>query len=263
VKYSLHFTLAILCASVSLWLIQPARAVDHNNIDAGRPLDFDDAEAIAYREKSFEFGGALVKPKNSKIGIEGAAEFLHGFAPNTHFSLHFNPEFTSEDGDGRRFNVGDVGLGVFHNFNREYGNTPAFAVRAEAYLPIGRDSHGVDFRLRGIASRHFRQYGRLHLNLDLNINNAAQDGERRTQPGVILGYSHPLGYPTRFDRTLVAQIGYHANPDRGENGITTVGVGLRQQVTVRSVFDIGLKSDVSGGRNRDNLQLVAGYSTQF
>jgi hypothetical protein len=80
---------------------------------------------------------------------------------------------------------------------------------------------------------------------------------------VILGYSRPLGYPTRFDRTLLAQVGYRTNEERGESGITTLGVGLRQQVSVRSVFDIGLKSDITGGRHRDALQLVAGYSTQF
>ena len=33
------------------------RAVDHNNIDASRPLSFDDAEAIAYRERAVESGG--------------------------------------------------------------------------------------------------------------------------------------------------------------------------------------------------------------
>ena len=117
--------------------------------------------------------------------------------------------------------------------------------------------------MRAIASKQFRQYDRLHLNLDLNLNNGTGPGERKTQPGVILGYSHPLGYPTSFTRTLVAQIGYRSNPERGENGLVNLGIGLRQQVTVRSVFDIGLKSDISGGRNRESLQLVAGYSTQF
>ena len=29
----------------------PASAVDHNNLDAGRPLRFDDASPIAYREQ--------------------------------------------------------------------------------------------------------------------------------------------------------------------------------------------------------------------
>lgn len=256
-------TLKVLWMSALCFLVTlPSWAVDHNNLDAGRPLDFDDAEAIAYREKAFEFGAAITKPKSGKMSVEGAAEFLYGFAPNSHISLDFDPGYTGENGGRRRFDVGDVGIGFFHNFNRESGNTPAFAVRTDAYLPTGRDSSGVDLRLRGIASKQFRQYDRLHLNLDLTLNNSAA-GERKTQPGVVLGYSRPLGYPTRFDRTLLAQAAYRTNSERGENGISTLGLGLRQQVSVRSVFDIGLKSDVSGGRNRDSLQLVAGYSTQF
>jgi hypothetical protein len=254
---------AVLFIASALPAVCPAFAVDHNNIDAGRPLDFDDAEAIAYREKAFEFGGSFVKPRGQTPGVEGSVELLYGFAPDTHVSLNFDPRYGSEDDGRRRFDAGAVGVGLFHNLNREHGKTPAFSLRADAYLPTGRDTRGVDFRLRGIASRQLRGYSRLHLNLDLGINNRAHRGERKTQPGVILGYSRPLGYPTRFDRTMLAQIGYRASVERGESGIATFGVGLRQQVSVRSVFDIGLKTDVIGGRHRDEFQLIAGYSTQF
>lgn len=250
---------AILWASLST----PAKAVDHNNLDDGRPLDFDDAESIAYREKAIEFGGAIVKPKNGKTGVEGGVEFLYGLARNSHVSLDIDPQYASENGGKRRFDVGDVGLGIFHSFNREYGNTPAFAVRADAYLPTGRDSKGLDFRLRGIASKHLGQYDRLHLNLDLHVNNSAAPGERKTQPGVVLGYSRPLGYPKRFDRTLVAQIGYRASSQNASSGITSVGLGLRQQITVRSVLDLGITSDLTGGANREIFKIIAGYSTQF
>lgn len=240
-----------------------ARAVDHNNIDAGRPLDFDDADSIAYREKTLEVGATLAKPKNGGTSLTGAIEYLQGIAPNTHLSLDFDPAYVSEDGEKRRFDVGDVGIGLFHNFNREVGGTPALALRADAYLPTGRDSSGLDYRLRAIASKQGRQYDRLHLNLDLNVNNAAGSGQRRTQPGIVLGYSKPLGYPTRFARTLVAQIGTRANEERGQSAVTTLGFGLRQQVGIRSVFDVGIKTDVSGGQNRDRFALVAGYSRQF
>lgn len=254
----------LLVALVSLFFMAPqALAVDHNNIDAGRPLDFDDADSIAYREKTLEVGATLTKPKNGKAGLTGAIEYLQGIAPNTHLSLDFDPAYASEDGEKRRLDIGDVGIGLFHTLNREVGNTPAFALRADAYLPTGRDSNGLDYRLRAIASKQVRQYDRLHLNLDLNVNNAASTGQGRTRPGIILGYSRPLGYPTRFDRTLIAQIGYSANEERGQSAITNLGIGLRQQIGVRSVFDIGIKTDVSGGANRDRFALVAGYSRQF
>lgn len=257
------FFRALLLATLATSQLRPAGAVDHNNLDAGRPLDFDDAEAIAFREKAIEFGGALVKPRNGKTGVEGSAELLYGFAKNSHLSLDVDPQYASDNGGARRFDEGDVGLGFFHSFNREYGNTPAFAIRADAYLPTGRDSQGLDFRVRGIVSKHLGQYDRLHLNLDLQVNNSAAPGERKTQPGMMLGYSRPLGYPNRFDRTLVAQLGYRANEQSGQSGITNVGIGLRQQVTVRSVLDLGITSDLSGGAGRESFKIVTGYSTQF
>jgi hypothetical protein len=251
-----------LCVSASLWFIPSAYAVDHNNLDAGRPLDFDDAESIALYERALEFGGAFVRPRRGRFGFEGDVETLYGFAPNSHVSLGFDPSYSTNDGGKRRFDVGDVGIGIFHNFNRELAKTPAFSLRADASLPTGRGSRGADFRLRGIVSKRWHQYDRLHLNIDLGINGGARSGERRTLPGVILGYSKPLGYPTRFNRTLVAQVGYAANPDRGQKELLNVGIGLRQQIGVRSVFDIGLKGDVTGGNGRA-ASLVAGYSRQF
>jgi len=254
-------SLFLLCVFASLRL-NPAVAVDHNNLDAGRPLEFDDASSVAFREQAIEFGAAVSKPK-SGVNFEGSAEYLYGFAKNSHLSVDFDPRFAREESGARRFDSGDIGIGVFHNFNREYGSTPAFALRADAYLPTGRDSSGVDFRLRAIATKHIFARSQLHLNLDLNVNNGAHDGERQTQPGIILGYSQPLGYPSRFDRTLVAQIGYRANELQSENGVTTVGVGMRQQVGVQSVFDVGVLSDLTGGSSREKLKIVAGYSRQF
>jgi hypothetical protein len=256
-------SLFLLCAAASLWCIPAAHAVDHNNLDAGRPLDFDDAESIAFREKAIEFGTLLFNPRKGRIGLQGSIETLYGFAPNSHLSLDFDPSYASRNGTGsRQFDIGNVGVGVFHNFNRELGHLPAFSVRADAYLPTGRGSNGVDFRLRAIASRQWHQYDRLHLNLDLGINNGSGAGERRTLPAVVLGYSKPLGYPTRFDRTLVAQVGYRASQDKGQSGLLNLGVGVRQQISLRSVFDLGLKGDVTGGNERA-LSLVAGYSRQF
>jgi hypothetical protein len=241
----------------------PAFAVDHNNIDAGRPLDFDDADAIGQGEKTIEFGASISKPKDGKTAIGASAEYLYGFAPNSHFSLDFHPEYAANESGKRRFDAGDVGIGIFHNFNREFGNTPALSARIDAKLPTGRGSSGIDFRLRGIASKQFQQYSRLHLNVDLNVNNGAESNERKLVPAVVLGYSAPIGYPTNFTRTLVGQIGYRQNDSKGESGILNVGVGLRQQIGIRSVFDIGLKSDVDGGNGREKLALIAGYSRQF
>lgn len=243
----------------------PARAVDHNNLDAGRPLTFDDADSTAWRERDIEMGVAIAqrRGRSPEMGLE--VEYLHGFALNSHYSVGLHPTVGGRaEGSERRWDAGDVSFGVFHNFNRELPRLPAMSLRADAYLPTGRDSHGVDFRIRGIASRSCGQHARLHLNLDLNVNNGPAAGERRTLPGAILGLSMPLGYPRRFDKTLVAEIGVRASPDRGENALVNVGLGLRHQVGVRSVFDIGVLSDIRGARaSRSRIRFNAGLSTAF
>jgi len=253
-----------LCVGTLAYAILPARAVDHDNIDANRPLDFDDAETISFGERSLDVGAAIADPRGGKIGVAGEAEFLYGFARNWHLNVGIDPSLLRQNGSGRGLSAGDLSLGVQHNFNRETTSSPAFGFRADAVLPTGRGSRGTDLRLRAIASRKYGRYGRLHLNADLNVNNSSTTGERRTLPGLILGYSQPLGYPSRFDRTLVAQLAVRAAPTNGNAALVNVGVGIRQQVTPRSVFDVGLKSDiVGGGRDREPFRLLAGYSSAF
>lgn len=257
------FCFLVAVATSSTRFAAPAFAVDHDNIDANRPLDFDDAETIAFREKSIEFGAAVVKPKSGKTGVAGEVEYLYGFKKNWHLNIGVDPSFLAQSEGSRRADFGDISVGVQHNFNRETESSPAFGFRFDANVPTGNESRGLDFRLRGIASRKFGAYGRLHLNLDFDVNAKARSDESSTRSGVILGYSQPLGYPKRFDRTLVAQIGYRGNEMRGESGIANVGIGIRQQVTPSSVFDLGIKSDIAGGANRESLRIIAGYSTAF
>jgi hypothetical protein len=121
------------------------------------------------------------------------------------------------------------------------------------------------FRLRGIASRNLGQYGRIHLNGDLEAEPGAPRGTREFRPGVILGYSRPLGLPRRFDRTLLAQVGARTSERSGRGAVVTAGIGLRQQTGVRTVVDVGLLADVAStsGAPRDRISLVAGLSHSF
>jgi hypothetical protein len=244
-----------------------ANAIDHDNIDAGRPLLFDDATSIAYRERAFEIGVGLGFPERRSVGVGLSAEYLYGFARNTHLSIDFDPTIGGREGTtDRRADFGDVSVGLFRGLNRENLSTPATAVRADLSLPTGRGSRGPQVRLRGILSKTVRQYSRLHVNADANIFLQSDSGERAFQPALILGLTRPLGYPTRFDRTGLAEIAIRAGETNGSGAILSTGVGLRQQVTVRSVFDIGIQSDIAvvgRGTSRTPLRLVSGYSTQF
>lgn len=65
---------------------------------------------------------------------------------------------------------------------------------------------------------------------------------------MVVGYSTPLGYPTRFDWTGLAELSVRQSEENGKAPVVSVGLGLRQQVKVTSVFDV---------------RLIAGYSTAF
>ncbi|BAU65005.1 unknown protein [Stanieria sp. NIES-3757] len=238
-------------------------AVDHNNIDANRPLNFDDAESIGFREQALDLGAALTIPEGKSVGGEFEIEYLYGFAPNTHFNIGIDPSI-EEDNDETEFNIGDLSVGVLHNFNREYNNTPAFALRGDVAFPTGNDSEGVDFRLRGIASKTVGQYNRLHLNLDANFATATEDEERSFVPGIILGYSRPIGYPEAFTRTFLAEVGVKASEVENDGAVVSLGVGMRQQIGYQSVLDLGIQGDLAGESGDSNeLRLVAGYSFAF
>lgn len=261
-KPLLWATLALGAALVAA----PALAVDHDNVDAGRPLSFDDADPIAYQERALEFGFSLNAPRGAGRGAGGELEYLYGFALNSHYVIGFDPTVGGRAGsDDTRFDVGDLAVGAFYNFNRETLTSPALAVRGDAYLPTGRDSRGVGFRLRGILTKTARQYDRFHLNVDANFRTSAGDEERKFRSGVTLGYSVPVGYPTRFNQTALAEVSWQQSEEKGKGGVVSMGAGLRRQVTVRSVLDVGVQSDVaaSGGAPRDHVRLIAGYSTAF
>ena len=126
-----------------------ARAADHNNLDAGRPLRFDDADPVALREQNLELGTDLSVPVRRPLGFGIGADYLYGFAPDTQVSLGLRPSAGGRAGSRETgFDVGDLSLGVLHQFQREYGAAPAFAVRGDVALPTGRGSRGAEFRVR-------------------------------------------------------------------------------------------------------------------
>ena len=258
--YSLVLLGALACV---FSLADRVMAVDHNNIDANRPLDFDDAESIGFREQAIDLGAALTIPEGESVGGEFEIEYLYGFASNTHLNIGIDPSIESEN-EETEFSIGDLSLGVLHNFNREYNNTPAFALRGDVAFPTGNDSEGVDFRLRGIASKTVGQYNRFHLNLDTNLSTATEENERSFIPGVILGYSRPIGYPTSFTRTLLAEVGIRGSEVEDDDAVVSLGMGLRQQIGYQSVLDLGIQGDVAGESGEVNeLRLVGGYSFAF
>src|SRR5687767_11732674 len=92
---------------VGVLLAAPALAVDHNNVDAHRPLSFDDAESLAFREQALELGLNLGWARKRPLGLGLEAEYLYGFALNSHASLGFEPSIGGRSrGSGAGFDPG-------------------------------------------------------------------------------------------------------------------------------------------------------------
>ena len=242
-----------------------AAAVDHDNVDAGRPLRFEDAQPVALHEWAIEIGPAFASQSRGRAGLALAAEAVHGFAMDTQMSL--GVVAAAGDRAGSRetgLGVETLEIGVLHAFNRELRRLPALALRAGAEFSPGGDRDGALLRVRTVASRGLVHYDRLHLNLDADFAIGTPSGERTFRPGAMLGYSRPLGFPRRFDSTGVAEFGVRASEVEGAGAVASLGAGLRQQVSVRTVLDLGIRSELaSRGAPHEALAVVAGCSVGF
>lgn len=206
-----------------------AFASDHNNLEIGRPLSFDDAYSIAYGERAFEFGFATTGSKANRPVYGFMSELQYGFAKNRDLSVSFDSMFPHA--------TTSFGLSYFENLTRELEHTPALGYR----LSFAQQGNQTSTGLTLAATKAWHQYDKLHGNIVLNS---------RSTPGIMLGYTSPLGYPTRFDTTLVGQVGY-------QERVGQVGLGLRKQVGPQAVVDAGITS--GGGRT----SLTFGYSRSF
>lgn len=239
-----------------------ALAIDHNNVDEGRPLRFEDASSIAWRERAVEVGFGAGFPRHNSAQLGSKLEFLYGAFLNTHFGASLEPNY---DSDADRFDASNLELSFFHALRREIGNGPALAYRIGVGLPTARDAKGVEGHLRAILTKALRQYDKVHLNLDAQVNSDPAAGVRDAEFGAVLGYTMPLGYPRSFTQTMLAEFAVEQSLVRGQGLIGTIGLGIRKQIGVRSVIDAGVESDVfiTDGAPRVPFRFTAGYSTGF
>ncbi len=237
-------------------------ATDHNNVDAGRPLRFDDASSIAFGERAIEWGvtGNLGRGRNNSA--VGALEFKYGFAKNQDLGIAWHPRYASAN---QRFTAGDVEITYFRQIQREIDSAPALAYKIGLDVPTEPGKTGVELGVRGILSTTLRQYDKIHFNLDATLATEPEPGERDLTWGLLVGYSNPLGAPTQFDKTLVAQLSLEQSRVTREGWFSTVGVGLRQQVAEQAVFDFGLEADLwsESSSRRRGVRITLGYSMGF
>lgn len=238
-----------------------ALASDHNNLDKERPLRFEDAYSIAYRSFEFQNGIRFDTFRRGKPVYNFRSELQYGFAKNKDISVGFEPSYSSEN---QKLTGNVLEFSYFEGVAREIGDNPALAYRLDVGVPVS-GGKGLELRARGILTKTANHYDKIHVNLDVVHSTQKTAGERQTTLGAVVGYSMPLGYPRKFDQTMLAEFGVEQSRSSGGSVNGWVGIGMRKQLSATGVLDFGLQSDLfkSKGESKSPVRLTVGYSVNF
>jgi hypothetical protein len=246
---------------VTLFLTSPvAHAIDHKNLDAGRPLRLQDAYPIAKGEWNLEAGAGFSTHDNldrASFSFEIIYGALLNFQLELGTTLFTDPRKADEPAKS-----GDLHLGALYNFNQETMKLPAFGIRAGVDLPTGVDSSGVDFELMGLMTKSVGRLS-LHLNAGYEFVGGAERGERDARYKVVVGPSFPLGAPKHTRTTVLADLFLEQAAHRDQDDVFGGEIGLRHQLNLRTVVDAGIGTEFSGPEDRSRFFAVTGVSVAF
>jgi len=249
---------------VALASASMSAATDHNNLDKERPLRFEDAYSIAFGSIEWQSGLRLDTFNSARPTYNLRSELQWGFAKNKDLSVGFEPSYGAR---GSALSNGPIEISYFEGLRREIDNSPAVGYRVEVSLPGQSGQRGIKTHLRGVLTKTATQYSKLHLNLDYNNDSSPGVNEKANSFGAILAYSVPVGYPRSFTQTLLAEVGIEESKLVGSGPTGWIGVGMRRQLSVSGVLDIGIQSDLFSGSGNGNarspFRFNIGYSLNF
>ena len=251
----------VVALAVSGGVATSLRAIDHSNLDAHRPLRFEDAYPVAHGERVLEtgVGASFERERDDRAFLD--AEALYGLFPNAHVGLGTAFSTDPHEVEGQE-KSGDLRLSALYNLNQETLDLPAFALKGQANFPTGVDSRGTDLEFTGIATRSFGRLG-LHLNAGYAFIGGERGNERDGQYKVALGTSYPLGAPRHTRTALLADLFTGQSMLRGDKNVLGAEAGVRYQLGTQSTVDLGLGSEFSGPDQRASLYATAGISHSF
>lgn len=252
----------IACVFAAMALVPvSAVAIDHKNLDEGRPLRLEDAYAISTGEIALEAGAGFTLRRRGPDRGFFPVELLYGALPNFQIGVG-----TTLSTDPRQIDEptksGDLRIGALYNFNQETLVMPAFGVKLEVELPTGVDSKGVDVEVKGIVTKSFERLS-VHFNAAYLFLTDSRREERDGRYELVLGASYPVG-ASRFTRaTLVADVFTEQSTHRGESNIVGTELGLRYQLTPSIVWDVGVGTEFAGPSDRSPFFFTTGFSWAF
>lgn len=159
----LHVAGLVVLLSAALGAVAGAQP-EYRNIDGGRPVRIEDAEASA--RHSLDFQIAPLRLDRITGGIyRWQLEPRVSYAAFPRMELELRAPFAYRESNAEpRGGLVGVGVGVFHNFLVETERMPALAAEGELLFSGGGSlTRGDTYTLRGIATRTFGRY-RVHAN---------------------------------------------------------------------------------------------------
>jgi len=254
-------TIAVLVVAIVLSVPVSALAIDHGNLDEGRPLRLEDAYAISTGEIALETGAGFSLLRRGPDRGFFPIEILWGALPNFQISLGTTLSTDPHEID-EPVKSGDLRLGALYNLNQETLVLPAFGVKLEVNLPTGVDAHGVALKLKGIVTKSIERLS-LHFNAGYQGFTDARREERDGRYELVLGASYPLGAPHYTRATIVADVFTEQSARHGEDNTVGVEAGFRYQITRTIVWDAGVGTEFAGTSDRSQFMFKTGFSWAY
>ncbi|HUE95320.1 MAG TPA: hypothetical protein VMN39_01595 [Longimicrobiaceae bacterium] len=235
-------------ATVILLCPDPASGqTDYYNTDAGRPVRIEDAYPV--ERYAFELQMAPLRMERSDDGAyhwEFEPEIAYGIFPATHVEVGVHLDLTDHEEGGRSLGMGGIEIAALHNLNLETRTLPAFAVAAEALLPVGAFAPDRVYpTVKAIATRTFR-WMRVHVNGSYTLGpspdiTSGKDDLSRWMTGIAVDRTYPLR-----GALLITDIYVEEPMHPGEELGWTAEAGARYQLDPFVALDAGFGRRFTG-----------------
>lgn len=229
----------------------PALAADPADLSEGAPLVVDDTRVTEAGKRTYQVPLVLERTGNDAERVRLEPQLKMGIAPNWQATVAV-PIIM---GSASRAGSGDIRLGLQGRFNEDAGLLPSFGASLRLSLPTGRDSEGLDSRLKLLATKTVAPGQRIHANALLENNQDASPTQRRNRRGFVLGYDIQL----QSETVLVADYVYEHARERGRHD-RLLQAGLRQKVG-EGVVGLGLGAGL--GDSATDWRLALSWQGDF
>ena len=254
-------TMTSLVLAALLFAPAIALAIDHGNLDEGRPLRLEDAYAVSTGEIALEAGAGFALLRRGPDRGFFPIEVLYGALPNLQLSVGTTLSTDPHEIDDP-VKSGDLRLAALYNINQETLVIPAFGVKLEVNLPTGVDARGMALKLKGLVTKSIERLS-LHFNAAYQGFTDARREDRDGRYELVLGASYPLGAPRYTRATIIADVFTEQSSQRGESNTVGTELGFRYQLTRTIVWDAGVGTEFAGPADRAKFLFSTGLSFGF